>query len=445
MADVAELIASMSTGLDKCRKIAVERVFRPRNIMAFIAVVAAGLTIAEMAIYPAQLLATTVLSVVHVACVLAMPWKPRPMAMAVAVTFMACCLLPDTGGSSLLFGTFLAVAVLGLYAKSWTGWLWPIVICVVRWTKFVADGIGVDGYATLLMVFVGLYAVGRTLSWRDAAGRAERDRLRYEQARQRLESMRRDQLAASRIHDAVTNNLAYMAMRLDYERSRETDTERIAMLDDLHRRAIDTLGEVRTVIDMLDGDDTGDGNVADGNGGRNFDRNSDENAANTDVNIGDNAAGDTVNTVDSARPDSFAERIRNEMTRGDQYLARLGFSGDSTLVDVRLLIDDPLPDGRAERLDEVVALLRELYTNIAVHGDRAGTYKVVVRRNVDTLIVDQVNDIATHSPLPDKPHSGKGLSLHRDRFATLGGTIHTSAEDGTWILHATMPLAKHAA
>lgn len=429
MDDVAGLIARTAAGLGKRRKIVAAWVFRPRSIMAFIAVVAVGLTVLEMVVYPAHLPVTTVLSVVHVVCVLAMPWKPRPMAMAVVSTFMVCCLLPDMGGSSLLFGTFLAVAVLGLYTKSWAGWLWPICICVVRWMKFVADGIGVDEYATLLMVFVGLYAVGRALSWRDAAGRAERDRLRYEQARQRLESMKRDQLAASRIHDAVTNNLAYMAMRLDYERSCETDAERIAMLDDLHQRAINTLGEVRTVINMLDGDDAGSGNGADGN------------AVSTDDNVdGDVACGDF-------RYGSFTERIHDEMKRGDQYLVQLGFVGDSTLADACSLNGDALLQGRAEkeRLDAAVALLRELYTNIAVHGDCSGTYKVVVRCNIDTLVIDQVNDIATRSLLPDKPHSGKGLTLHRNRFASLGGAIHTCAEDGTWILHALMPLAEQTA
>ncbi|NEG71117.1 hypothetical protein [Bifidobacterium ramosum] len=393
--------------------------------------------------YPAQLVATTVLTVVHVLCLLVLPFYPLPLSVAVAVTYVACAFLPDMSGASLFYGMWVALAAVGRYGRSRWWWLLPPLIAAVRWMVAARAGVPFGDYATLLLSFFVVYMFGRAMSWRATAIQAERDRLRYERERDRLEAMRRDARAASRIHDAVTSDLAYMAMRLDYERSRETnDEQHAALFDDLYQRTIDTLVEVRTVINMLDrnddGTDTGKQHDSIGKGG---------NGASPRSTIDD---GDTERTDDdteigssAAMPSSYAmfpDRVRDVLGHGDRYLAQLGFTGDSTMIDnlsKRKLTD--ADDVTRERESAVIDLLRELYTNIAVHGDPSGEYRVVVRRSRDGLSVDQVNDIAEHSLLPDKPHSGKGLPLHRTRFTALGGSINTSAEDGTWILHASLP------
>ncbi|MBW3090189.1 hypothetical protein [Bifidobacterium miconisargentati] len=412
-------------------------------VMWCVVLLSAGLTVLEMVEYPAQLVATTVLTVMHVLCLLVLPFYPLPMSVAVAVTYVGCALLPDMSGASLFYGMWVALAAVGRYGRSRWWWLLPPLIAAVRWMVAARAGVPFGDYVILLVSFFVVYAFGRAMSWRSVAVQAEQDRLRYERERDRVEAMRRDARAASRIHDAVTSNLAYMAMRLDYERSRETNIEHVELLDDLYRHTIDTLGEVRTVIDMLDGndDDTDTGKAPDPIGdGRN------DVSPRNDIDYGDaeHTGDDNVENGDSATTPSscttFPKRVRDVLEHGDQYLAQLGFTGDSTLI-------DNLPEHKTtdsddvvhERESAVINLLRELYTNIAVHGDPSGEYRVVVRRNRDSLSVDQVNDIATQSLLSDKPHSGKGLSLHRMRFASLGGSISTSAEDGTWILHATLP------
>ncbi|KFI97438.1 putative two-component sensor kinase [Bifidobacterium stellenboschense] len=381
-----------------------------------VVLLSAGLTVLEMVEYPARLVATTTLTVMHILCLLALPFRPLPLSVAVAVTYVACAFLPDMGGASLFYGMWVALAAIGRYGRSrWWGLL-PPSIAAVRWMVAARAGIPFGDYVILLVSFFVVYAFGRAMSWRAVAVQAERDRLRYERERDRLEAMRRDARAASRIHDAVTNDLAYMAMRLDYERSRATDDEHTELFDELYRHTIGTLGEVRTVIDMLDGDD-GDG---------------------TGVEDDDGRAGQ-CNDSDSAAA-TFPARVRDVLGRNDRLLARLGFTGDSTMID-DLPEDESTDadDATRERETALIGLLRELYTNIAVHGDPAGAYRVVVRRNDDGLSADQVNDIARHPLLPDKPRSGKGLALHRARFDALGGSIVTSAEDGTWILHAVLP------
>lgn len=378
-------------------------------VMWCVVLLSAGLTVLEMVEYPAQLVATTVLTVIHILCLLVLPFHPLPMSMAVAVTYVGCAFLPDMSGASLFYGMWVALAAVGRYGRSRWWWLMPPLIAAVRWMVAARAGVPFGDYVILLVSFFVVYAFGRAMSWRATAIQAEQDRLRYERERDRVEAMRRDARAASRIHDAVTNNLTYMAMRLDYERSRSgNDEQHAALFDDLYSRTIDTLGEVRTVISMLDGND---GNTETGS-----------------------------STATSSSCTSFPEHARDVLDHGDRYLSQFGFVGDSTLID-NLPTDrsTDADDVTRERESAVIDLLRELYTNIAVHGAPSGEYRVVVRRNRDVLSIDQVNDIAEHSLLPDKPHSGKGLSLHCTRFAALGGSVSTSAEDGTWILHATLP------
>lgn len=382
-----------------------------------VVLLSAGLTVLEMFEYPAQLVATTVLTVVHILCLLVLPFYPLPMSVAIAVTYVACAFLPDMSGASLFYGMWVALAAVGRYGRSRWWWLMPPLIAATRWMVAARAGIPFGDYVILLVSFFVVYAFGCAMSWRATAVQAEQDRLRYERERDRVEAMRRDARAASRIHDAVTSDLAYMAMRLDYERSRATNNEQhAALFDDLYQRTIDTLGEVRTVINMLDGN--GDGDTT---------------RTGDDIEAGSSTAA-------SLSCASFPECVRDVLEHGDRYLAQLGFTGDSTMIDNLPECEPTDADSVIrERESAVIDLLRELYTNIAVHGEPSGEYRVVVRRDSDGLAVDQVNDIATQSLLPDKPHSGKGLPLHRARFATLGGSINTSAEDGTWILHATLP------
>lgn len=414
-------------------------------VMWCVVLLSAGLTVLEMFEYPAQLVATTVLTVIHILCLLVLPFYPLPMSVAIAVTYVACAFLPDMSGASLFYGMWVALAAVGRYGRSRWWWLMPPLIAAVRWMVAARAGVPFGDYVMLLVSFFVVYMFGRAMSWRATAVQVEQDRLRYERERDRVEAMRRDARAASRIHDAVTSDLAYMAMRLDYERSRGTnDEQHAALFDDLYRRTIDTLGEVRTVINMLDGngDDTDTGkehdSIRDG-------RNGVSPRSGIDDGNAERTGGENVEIESSATTSSscatFPDRVRDVLENGDRYLAQLGFTGDSTMID-----DPPVnkptdaDDIIRERKSAVIDLLRELYTNIAVHGDPSGEYRVVVRRNRDGLSVDQVNDIAAQSLLPDKPHSDKGLPLHRTRFADLGGSISTSAEDGTWILHATLPL-----
>lgn len=270
------------------------------------------------------------------------------------------------------------------------------------------------------------------------AGYALVERRRVEDARRLAEEnarMRRDVELGSRIHDSVTQGLTAIALTADRLRAAESVAsvapggtgspggpdgdldDELAMIASTARR---TLGQVRSVIDVLNGRDEG------------F------------------AAAPALDRLPA---------LRAMGREGDDRLRRLGFEGRTTIE---------ADEGAAEFVDsagsvafnpeainpvawrELVDLLGQLATNIAVHADpQAGAYAIDVRletgANGPRATVTQSNGVAAaHEGLQagDRvPHSGRGLALHRARIEALGGSLHTSLEDGVWVLSAVIPLA----
>jgi signal transduction histidine kinase len=247
------------------------------------------------------------------------------------------------------------------------------------------------------MMFFVSWLIGYTLRQRKKAEAEAVERRRYEQARRQLALTRRDMALASRIHDSVTGNLAYLAISL--ERARHDALEDSGEVPDfayMHEMTVETLREVRQVIDVLDGD-------------------------NRQI----NADGQPL----------FSERIDSELAQGDQYLHTLGFHGES-----RLRVESTAEGTDTQVVDEVSALLRELVTNIALHGRTAPhEYTLDVHVSDVAVTVSQANAIAAQSSFPDKPASGKGLDFHRRIIEGWGGQLSTCAEEDTWVCHASIP------
>ncbi|WP_368232416.1 hypothetical protein, partial [Bifidobacterium pseudocatenulatum] len=121
--------------------------------------------------------------------------------------------------------------------------------------------------------------------------------------------------------------------------------------------------------------------------------------------------------------------------QGDSFLRELGFHGKT-----RIMIKDSTDlDDAFSR--EVLSLIHELYTNIAVHGSPGGEYRLIVFWDDDNLIhVDQVNDVSSKNLFLDKPRSGNGLLLHIKWIESIGGFVKSSSEKGAWQFHARFPV-----
>ncbi|KAA8818628.1 sensor histidine kinase [Bifidobacterium vespertilionis] len=268
------------------------------------------------------------------------------------------------------------------------------------------------------------------------AGYALVERRRVEEARRLAEEnarMRRDVELGSRIHDSVTQGLTAIALTADRLRTAESVAsvvpggadrpggpdgdldDGLAMIASTARR---TLGQVRSVIDVLNGRDE---------------------------------------AFAAAPASDRLPALRAMVREGDDRLRRMGFEGRTTIEadgGAAEFVDSAGSAGSAAinpvAWRELVDLLGQLATNIAVHADpQAGAYAIDVRletgANGPRATVTQSNGVAAaHEGLQggDRvPHSGRGLALHRARIEALGGSLHTSLEDGVWVLSAVIPLA----
>lgn len=359
--------------------------------------VCVAMTIAETLFFPPAGVVTFFLVAAHVLAIILISRQPIVCCNIIFLTFAICCLIPDDGGPSFLWGTWLALGYVGLRIESLWGMFYPSAVALVRIWRFDADGVAVNEYFMLILVMFFAYFVGKTFAWKELAAQLKQNKLRYEKLSQHVEYLRKESVVASRIHDSVAGNLAYMAILLDglildAEKNKTFDEKEIR---EVRALVVETLDEMRSVVDLM-------------NGGK----------------------------TESVQADNMSlSGLQIVGEQGDSFLKELGFHGKTRIA----LKDLKNLDDAFSR--EVFSLIHELYTNIAVHGSPGGEYRLIVFWDDDDLIhVDQVNDISSKNLFPDKPVSGSGLSLHMKWIKSIGGFAKTSSEKGAWQFHARFPV-----
>lgn len=293
------------------------------------------------------------------------------------------------GGYGIPLAGTAVMVVYGIYGWHWLAVL-GIALCVV--------------YAAYWLCYAFVVMHRRLVD-------ALRDRnSRLEQAQYRMSMMERDNMLASKTHDTVTGGLSYIAFvaQQRLEDARLSDAERAAWqrIDETAQRTMDN---VHAVIDILGHADGSESLHTDGE--------------NRDCR--------------AAQSGSFSNAVRDHCEEGDNHLHSLGFAGESHVAET----GESFEVGR-ERTDECTRLLDELYANIAGHADPSQPYAVFANVENGHLHVTETNSIpeSNEGHAYRKPVSGRGLALHRDAIERIGGTLHTSQEDGTWTLSADIPL-----
>lgn len=353
------------------------------------------LTLVETCSFPPKSVMVGILIILHLSALVLMVFRPMLGSNIVLLSFIVCCLIPDNSGPSFLWGTWLALACTGLYVKPPYGAIYPLTVAAVRMWRFDASGIPSSEYIMLLLFMFLAFFAGRAISWNNLANRAERDKLKIEQMKRYLAMTRKENIAASQIHDSVTGNLTYMAILLDGKHIRHENTFTEAEITEFRTTIIKTLGEVRTAINIMNGDDT-----------------------------------EFMNTTSA----SYTDQIPAIVEQGDESLAKLGFSGKTRLSS---WVSE---DISLDCVKEIASLLQELYTNTAAHAKPNREYYISINRDVSSIRIDQVNEVSDDNLFPDKPSSSNGLKLHMERIRSLGGDSRTSSEDGTWQFHAKIPV-----
>lgn len=116
------------------------------HLQYLLVAVCAIMTIAEILFFPSAGVMTFFLVCVHVLAVVLMPRRPIICCNIIFFTFVICCLIPDDGGPSFLWGTWLALGYAGLRIESLWGMLYPFAVALVRMWRFNADGVAANEY-----------------------------------------------------------------------------------------------------------------------------------------------------------------------------------------------------------------------------------------------------------------------------------------------------------
>ncbi len=316
------------------------------------------------------------------------PWNPAWLSM------LASFIDNDTayaiiGGYGIPLAGTAVMVVYGIYGWRWLAVL-GIALCVV--------------YAAYWLCYAFVVMHRRLVD-------ALRDRnSRLEQAQYRMSMMERDTMLASKTHDTVTGGLSYIAFvaQQHVDDPQISDTERAAW-QRIDETAQHTMDNVHAVIDILGHADETESLRTDGG---NRDRL-------------------------AAHNGSFSDMVRAHCKEGDNRLHSLGFAGESHVAET----GESFEIGR-ERADECMRLLDELYANIAGHAAPSQPYAVFVNVENGHLHVTETNSIpeSGEGRAYRRPVSGRGIAFHRDAIERIGGTLHSSQEDGAWTVSADIPL-----
>ncbi|WP_249932813.1 histidine kinase [Bifidobacterium moukalabense] len=230
-----------------------------------------------------------------------------------------------------------------------------------------------------------------------------RMRRRYDEQLERIraEQRKRHVRAARSIHDHVSNDLAYLVLRIDGDIA-EGHVPDDAELRELRSVAANALTHTHQVIDLIER-----GEVS-------------------------NDSGDTqshgLKRARSARGGTtLRSKLRSVCERMERRLVRLGCSG-------RTIVSG---EGEASSDDLITGFVEELYGNIIKHAELAQGYVLTIG----------IEDDAVHIALIDTPAErdaglahGSGLARYRRLIEDRGGSMAIAESPEEWALSADIPV-----
>lgn len=293
--------------------------------------------------------------------------------------------------------------------------------------------VAMSGVIPVIVLFAGFLLGGMAARWNHER-HSERMELAYRRQRAR---------AAQDIHDYVSNDLAYLILRLDKDIAdgKSPGVEELRELRDVASGALDRTHQVIGVIEGRDGGHR----AAEMNGRAEAvasasvplidDRTSDDLglASSSVSHHARRSSGSSVVNPNAERDDCpLAAQLRSIAHAGDHRLAELGFDGQTIITNAN---DGAEPDAL------IAGLLEELYGNIAKHADPAGGYVLTIGIGRDAVQVALVDTALDRDSSSEAGLSlGTGLNRYRSRVVTRGGMLDIDAQDGEWTLSAGIPL-----
>ena len=423
-----------------------------------------------------------------------LPASPRVTVPAGLAVALACGFVPGGGALAFvavaLFAVFLtagyacdgriAAALAVGYAMAETAcavWLggWGARSGAIEVLRMLVGGMTADGRAVTAadVPAVMLWAFGAALSamlggFAALFGHAFRRSAVAGERLARSEAMvgrlTREQRLAHMIHDSVANDMSVIAMlawrarigvqaggvtlaaggenghggTVGVDAGTGTATADLAdVLDAIYARSHHALDRVHEVIDILDGKRALD----------------DEDDADDEAN----------GSGEDSRPADLTVELERYLEDQDRVMAMIGMPGVSRIVTDGTPCEPSAPVRRA-----VLGLVEELYANVVRHAawpdavaggtvrggnvrdgghdgrsdDAAQTYSLFVTVERGRIRIAEVNAIGdgTSAAVRGTRH-GRGLEQQRATIASVGGTLNAAAQDGSWTVAASIPVA----
>ncbi|MBW3092558.1 hypothetical protein KIH79_06275 [Bifidobacterium sp. 82T10] len=381
------------------------------HLTAVIVAIGIGLTLtfAIMALAAGAVAIPATLAII-VACALTIVayWHPLFAGCTVTLAWTCTCLVPPLAGGVTLMALPVACCVM-LAARRNTrhgfmmagAQLMALAVGTVLGVVRPAD----DFAAMAMLVTIPAAPVaGLLMAWKqrlDDAREAERE---LERRRRAMREQERRSAAATRIHDRVTNRLAYLILRIGNDQVEwaddSPDTARLrAELADLSAVAQGVLDETRNVIGILDG------------------------------------SRPPVTEAD-ADPAGETAMLRDHLAEAANRLEALGFTVNadcSGMLPQRYDVD---------AVNVLHDLIDETGNNIAKHAQSRTDCSIHVMLGDQQAILTSCNRIRTDSgiPIDDVLNSGTGLRSKAERIHRLGGTLDHTAHGAIWKLSVRLPL-----
>ena len=338
----------------------------------------------------------------------------------------------------------------------------------------------IDGPMPVMVLAVGCLLAGVAARWNHERGMAQAE----------LDHRRRRERAARDIHDYVSNDLAYLILRLDKDIA-DDHAPSVEELRELRKVAVGALNRTHQVIDVMEG--RGDSGDVVGNGGE-FDGDVNDEAGGDDITtatsgprnrgigVGNIASGDRLDRGRARRKDgvpsgvsgptldlsggmsgrseqakqteqTVVRRVHRIARNGDCRLMELGFDGRTIIstADVGPVVGIDKTDADSGASDDygdytdygglLSGLLEELYGNIAKHADPAGGYVVTIRFGSDAVHV-----VCTDRPRVQEPGAradiaagGTGLARYGTLLEERKGVLRITTQDAEWTLSVVVP------
>ncbi|MDO4900373.1 sensor histidine kinase [Actinomyces sp.] len=337
--------------------------------------------------------------VVAAVIVTLLPLHPRPGVLVYLCCWTLLILLPNTDLSDMLFASVAFAFFLGRFFRPLPAFSWFLAALFIEILILTSSGIsgadlsnalGSTGFLVILGAL--LIPLGALVRFIEASRLAD-----AEHADAQLEEMRLD--IAREMHDLVAYSMSQTALRA--QRAAADASYPAAARDEfaaLEATASDALHELRLLLRTLrQPATTQEPPIATGTG------------------LG-GVVTDLATAVSAVSADVSAAGF--EITyhcRGEAALTRI----------------------QATTLSRVA---REMGANIIRHADPGAPVTMTLSLGPQVIRLVATNRVrATDAHLP---RSGTGLLGMRERLATIGGTLTTLAEDGSWMVTATVPVAE---